>query len=257
MIENVNIEHLLTIAKEAGQATLEIYNRDFKIETKDDHSPLTEADTKSNDIILKHLKNIYPHIPYISEETKLAPYQGRKDWNYFWLIDPLDGTKEFIKKNGEFTINIALIENQVPVMGVVYVPVKDVCYFAEKKRGSFKIEGDGDPFKIRARVETGKEELIIVGSRSHASEELQAYVNEKKKEYNKVELISSGSSLKFCLVAEGKADIYPRTGPTYEWDTAAGHAVVLESGKGVYDFREDRPLVYNKENLLNDWFIVR
>jgi len=173
------------------------------------------------------------------------------------LIDPLDGTKEFIKKNGEFTINIALIENQTPVLGVIYVPVKDVFYYAKKGEGSFKIENEASAQPISATTETNKEKLVVVGSRSHGGDTLNEYLEKKREEYGEVELISSGSSLKFCLVAEGKADIYPRTGPTYEWDTAAGHAVVLESSKSVYDFESGKPLLYNKENLLNGWFIVR
>jgi len=257
VLEKINIDHILTIAEEAGKATLEIYDQDFSIEEKEDRSPITEADKKSNQIILNSLIKLYPEIPYISEETKQTPYTERRDWNHFWLIDPLDGTKEFINKNGEFTINIALIKDQIPVLGVIYVPVKDVFYYAQMGKGSFKIENGINAQAINATIKSDKEKLIVVGSRSHAGEALSEYLEKKREEYNEVELISSGSSLKFCLVAEGTADIYPRTGPTYEWDTAAGHAVVLESGKSVYDFESGMPLVYNKENLLNGWFIVR
>lgn len=257
MLEKIDIKQILDIAEEAGKATLEIYNRDFKIEAKDDRSPLTEADKKSNEIILDGLIQHYPDIPYISEETKQTAYEERRDWTHFWLIDPLDGTKEFIKKNGEFTINIALIEDQTPVLGVIYVPVKDIFYYAQKGMGSFKIEDGSKAQRISATTETNKDNLVVVGSRSHGGDTLNAYLEKKREEYGEVELISSGSSLKFCLVAEGKADIYPRTGPTYEWDTAAGHAVVLESGKSVYDFESGKPLLYNKENLLNGWFIVQ
>lgn len=256
MLDRIRMEDLLAVAKEAGLATLEIYNKEFNVELKDDRSPLTEADKKSNEIILNKLQNLYPEIPFISEETKQIPYQTRKEWDHFWLIDPLDGTKEFIKRNGEFTINIALIKNQQPVLGVIYVPVKDIMYYAQQGKGSFKIEKGGGEIPIKAREATD-DKLIIVGSRSHASQEFYDIVEEKKKHFNDVELISSGSSLKFCLVAEGKAHIYPRTGPTYEWDTAAGHAIALESGKEVYNFDDDEPLSYNKENLLNGWFIVR
>jgi 3'(2'), 5'-bisphosphate nucleotidase len=257
MLEKIDINQILNIAEKAGKATLEIYGREFTIEEKEDRSPVTEADERSNEIIIEALSKLHPDIPFISEETKQIPFTERKDWKYFWLIDPLDGTKEFIKKNGEFTINIALIEDHTPVLGVIYVPVKDIFYFAQRGKGSFKIEKGSADQPIKASVSTNKEKLIVVGSRSHGGDALNAYMEERKKEYKNVELISSGSSLKFCLVAEGKADIYPRTGPTYEWDTAAGHAVVLESGKSVYDFETDKPLVYNKENILNGWFIVR
>ena len=257
MLDQIQMAKLLSIAREAGEATLEIYNRDFNVEIKDDRSPLTEADKKSNEIIISRLTAEYPRTPFISEETKQTSYETRKDWTHFWLIDPLDGTKEFIKKNGEFTINIALIEKQTPVVGVIYVPVYDIMYYAQKGKGSFKIEKGASAQPISANKETNKEKLIVVGSRSHGGEALNDYIEKRKEEYSKVELISSGSSLKFCLVAESKADIYPRTGPTYEWDTAAGHAIVLESGKKVYDFKSGQPLVYNKENLLNGWFIVR
>lgn len=257
MLQNIDMNQILAIAEEAGKATLEIYNRGFNIEEKDDRSPLTEADKKSNEIILDGLLRNYPDIPYISEETKQRPYDERRTWRHFWLIDPLDGTKEFIKRNGEFTINIALIENQVPVLGVIYVPVKDIFYYSLKGTGSFKIDMGSGAQPIRATTEMNKEKLVVVGSRSHGGEALNAYIEKRRKEYREVELITSGSSLKFCLVAEGKADLYPRTGPTYEWDTAAGHAIVLESGKSVYDFDSGEPLLYNKENLLNGWFIVR
>lgn len=257
MLEKIDIDQILAIAEEAGKETLEIYGREFSIEEKEDRSPVTEADKKSNEVIINALSESYPDIPFISEESKQTPYTERKNWNYFWLIDPLDGTKEFIKKNGEFTINIALIEGQTPILGVIYVPVKDIFYYAKKGKGSFKIENGTSAQPISATIETTKEKLVVLGSRSHGGEALNEYIEKKKEEYSEVELISSGSSLKFCLMAEGKADIYPRTGPTYEWDTAAGHAVVLESGKSVYDFKSGEPLLYNKENLLNGWFIVR
>ena len=257
MLDKIDINKILKIAEDAGKATLDIYAREFSVEEKEDRSPVTEADKKSNDIIIAALTDLYPDIPFISEETRQTPYTERKNWKHLWLIDPLDGTKEFIKKNGEFTINIALIEDQIPILGVIYVPVKDIFYYAEKGKGSFKIEQGSPQQQIHASVETSKDKLTVVGSRSHGGDTLNAFLDEKRSEYRDVELISSGSSLKFCLVAEGKADIYPRTGPTHEWDTAAGHAVVLESGKSVYDFETGEPLLYNKENLLNGWFIVR
>ena len=257
MLDKIDIDQIMAIAEQAGKATLEIYHREFIVEEKKDRSPITEADKKSNEIIIEGLHKHYPKIPYISEETKQIPYKERRSWEQFWLIDPLDGTKEFIKKNGEFTINIALIEDQAPVLGVIYVPVHDIFYYAQKNLGSFKMNSDASHKSISASIMTTKEKLVVVGSRSHGGEALNAYIEKQKEEFNEVELLTSGSSLKFCLVAEGKADVYPRTGPTYEWDTAAGHAIVLESGKAVYEMESGKPLLYNKENLLNGWFIVR
>ena len=205
---------------------------------------------------MEGLQKYYPDIPYISEETKQISYDERKNWEYFWLIDPLDGTKEFIKKNDEFTVNIALIHKGVSELGVVYLPAKDILYYAIKGQGSFKVEQSGDPQKINARKLQDKKELIIMGSRSHGNQELQDFVEQKKQEYENVEFIASGSSLKFTMIAEGKADIYPRLGPTMEWDTGAAHAIVLESGKKVYKYGTDEQLKYNKEDLLNPWFIV-
>ena len=251
------MKQLLKISSEAGLAILEIYNKDFDVEYKQDNSPLTLADQKSNQIIISRLIELYPKIPYISEETKQTPYEQRKNWEYFWLIDPLDGTKEFIKKNGEFTINIALIYKSEPILGIVYAPVKDKLYYALKGQGSYKIEGEQAPEQIHARKNISFDKLVVVGSRSHAGKELENYINEMRQQYKTIEFIAAGSSLKFCLVAEGKADIYLRTGPTMEWDTAAGHIIAVESGKEVLQFKNGNPLIYNKRDLLNSWFIVR
>jgi len=256
MLSKIDINKLLMIAKNAGKAIMEIYSKPIEVEQKSDDSPLTLADRQSNKIILEGLKNFYPDIPYISEETKLTSYDERKDWEYFWLIDPLDGTKEFIKRNGEFTVNIALIHKNTPVLGVVYLPDKDIFYYAKKGEGSYKIEGSETAQKINARILEDKSQIVIMGSRSHGNQELEDYVNQKKNEYESVEFIPAGSSLKFTLIAEGKADIYPRLGPTMEWDTAAAHAIVLESGKQVLKYGTNEPLEYNKENLLNPWFLV-
>jgi 3'(2'), 5'-bisphosphate nucleotidase len=257
MIDQINIQNLNQIAIDAGVAIMKIYSLPIEVEQKADDSPLTLADRESNRIILEGLQKYYPDIPYISEETKQIAYDERKNWEYFWLIDPLDGTKEFIKKNDEFTVNIALIHNGVPELGVVYLPAKDILYYAIKGQGSFKVEQNGEAQKINTRKLQDKKELIIMGSRSHGNQELQDYVKQKKQEYEKVEFIASGSSLKFTMIAEGKADIYPRLGPTMEWDTGAAHAIVLESGKKVYKYGTDEQLTYNKENLLNPWFIVK
>ena len=256
MLDNIDIQKINQMAKDAGVAIMKIYSQPIEVEQKDDNSPLTLADRESNKIILEGLEKYYPGRPYISEETKQISYEERKNREHFWLIDPLDGTKEFIKKNDEFTVNIALIHDGVPELGVVYLPVKEILFYAIKEQGSFKVEQNGEPQKISARQLQDNKELIIMGSRSHGNQELQDFVDQKKQEYEKVEFIPAGSSLKFTMIAEGKADIYPRLGPTMEWDTGAAHAIVLESGKKVFKYGTDEQLKYNKENLLNPWFIV-
>jgi len=256
--KNIDVDFLVTLAQKAGDAIMEIYSRDFSVETKDDRSPLTEADKKSNEVILAGLKEKYPAIPFISEETKLIPYAERKDWKLFWLIDPLDGTKEFIKKNGEFTVNIALVSDGVPVVGVVYVPAQGKTYYGAQGQGSFKLESRNEaPVKIENNEHyASKSKVIVVGSRSHLDENTMAFVDQLKASGKEVEFNSSGSSLKFCLVAEGKADVYPRFAPTMEWDTGAADAVVRYAGKNVFERGTGRPLQYNKESLLNPYFIV-
>ncbi len=253
MLKNINQKDIVDIAREAGDAIMEIYKRDFTIEYKDDKSPLTEADIKSNEIICTALATLYPDIPILSEENKAAPYTDRKDWDYFWLIDPIDGTKEFIKKTGEFTVNIALIYKDTPVLGVVYAPVLEDMYYAKKDEGAFK---NDQRLPLKSNDHPDKT-LKVVASVSHLSEETQAFIDNLTSITEHVEQVSKGSSLKLCLVAEGEADLYPRLGPTMEWDTGAAHAVVLESGKQVVQYENDKPLVYNKENLLNPWFVVR
>ena len=283
------MNHLLIpihAAVEAGNAILQVYrSSDFKVELKADKSPLTLADRNAHEIIMPHLSKFA--IPVLSEEGKNIPYDKRKTWDTFWLVDPLDGTKEFIKKNGEFTVNIAKISNNKPVAGVVFVPDKNILYFASSQIGSYRADlsqiGDwlngkmGDPDRFANLSDSTAAEIVneltgnstklpvkpstrrpytIVGSRSHATPELEAVVEEKRRQYGEVEFISAGSSLKLCLVAEGRADIYPRTGPTMEWDTAAGQAIVENAGGKVYQYDTTEPLVYNKENLLNPWFVV-
>jgi 3'(2'), 5'-bisphosphate nucleotidase len=248
----IKIQDIIEIAKQAGKEILQIYEKDFNVEYKEDQSPLTEADKLSNNMITSKLKNLYPAIPIIAEESKHTPYEERKDWDYFWLVDPLDGTKEFIKKNGEFTINIALIQKNIPILGVVYVPVKDIIYYADQN-GSFKQEKEVIT-KLEAKENKSKEKLIIVASRSHFNEETKNYIKSLGKKY---ELVSAGSALKLCLIAENKADLYPRLGPTMEWDTAAAHAVVKFAGKKVINYETNKELIYNKENLLNPWFMVK
>jgi len=251
VLKDIDVKQIIAIAKDAGDAIMEIYNKDFTVEYKNDKSPLTEADLKSNEMICKALNELYPSIPILSEENKAAPYAERKDWEYFWLIDPIDGTKEFIKKNGEFTVNIALIQNDTPVLGVVYAPVLDEMYYAKKGDGAFK-----NAKKLPLLINNNpKESLSVVASKSHLSEETQAFID--KLDTKIIEQVSKGSSLKLCMVAEGIADIYPRLAPTMEWDTGAAHAIVLEAGKEVVQFENGEAVVYNKENLLNPWFIVQ
>ncbi len=259
-------------AKRAGEAILDVYDSDFAVEQKEDKSPLTLADKRSNEIIENVLEQTITvnnsTVPILSEEGKETPYDERKKWEYFWLVDPLDGTKEFIKRNGEFTVNIALIHKHKPVLGIIYIPVKDVFYFAAINVGSYKLEGSEiitDDLSIEGLIDKSqklpldsndKTTLTVIGSRSHTSEEFTEFVQRLNEKHGNVEFISSGSSLKLCLVAEGKADVYPRFGPTMEWDTAAGQAIVEQANGTVMDTQTNEPLKYNKNNLLNPFFIV-
>lgn len=253
MLNQINIKDIVNIAKKAGDAIMEIYEKDFTIEYKEDDSPLTDADIKSNEIICNALAELYADIPILSEENKEVPYSNRKEWEYFWLIDPIDGTKEFIKKNGEFTVNIALIHKDRPVLGVVYAPVLNDVYFSKQGEGAYK---NDQRLPLRSN-EHPERELRVVASKSHLSEETQTFIDHLGLKTGHIEQVSKGSSLKLCMVAEGEADIYPRLAPTMEWDTAAAHAVILESGKKVVNFKTRKSLVYNKEDLLNPWFIAK
>jgi len=256
MIDTIDIQKIIAIAKEAGAAIMQIYAKDFDVAFKADASPLTEADKAANAIICDALQKLYPHIPMLSEENKAADYSERKNWEYLWVIDPLDGTKEFIKKNGEFTVNIALVHNGIPVLGVVYAPALETTYYAKQGLGAFK-EQKGDSRKLpETSNQTPEKQLTVVASRSHLSPETETFIDGLRQKTESVTMTSIGSSLKLCLVAEGKADYYPRLAPTMEWDTAAAQAVVLESGKQVINHETNQPLTYNKENLLNPWFIV-
>ena len=262
----------LLAAKRAGEAILDVYGSDFAVEQKDDKSPLTLADKRSHEIIMDVLEQTITvnnsTVPILSEEGRGIPYDERKEWEYFWLVDPLDGTKEFIKRNGEFTVNIALIHKHKPVLGIIYIPVKDVFYFAAINFGTYKLENSEnltDNLSIEELIDksqrlpltsNNKSSLTVIGSRSHTSEEFSEFVKRLNEKYGNVEFISSGSSLKLCLVAEGTADVYPRFGPTMEWDTAAGQAIVEQAEGRVMDIQTREPLRYNKENLLNPFFIV-
>jgi len=251
MIKNIDLKEIKKIAMDASEEIMKIYIKDFTVAYKEDESPLTEADTKSNEIICTRLETLYPDIPILSEENKLVPYESRRSWEYYWCIDPIDGTKEFIKKNDEFTINIALIHKDTPVLGVVYAPALKEMYSAKEGEGAYKNE-QRLPLE---KNENLQESMRVVASKSHLSEETQAFIDALPTK--KVEQVSKGSSLKLCMVAEGSADIYPRLAPTMEWDTAAAHAVVLEAGKKVIEYGTEKDIVYNKENLLNPWFIVK
>ena len=251
MLDKIELEDIVFIAKDAGEAIMQIYNRDFNIEYKDDKSPLTEADLKANDIICSNLTRLYPNIPIMSEENKQVAYDNRKKWDYYWCIDPIDGTKEFIKKNDEFTVNIALIHKNTPVLGVVYAPAINEMYKAKKGEGAFK---NNQKLPLQTNLNP-KEKLFVVASKSHLSHETQEFIDNL--ETKKIEQVSKGSSLKLCMVAEGKADIYPRLAPTMEWDTAAADAIVREAGKMTYQFDTNKPIIYNKKELLNPWFIVK
>lgn len=262
----------LFAAKRAGEAILDVYGSDFAVEQKDDKSPLTLADTRSHEIIMDVLEQTITvnncTVPVLSEEGRGIPFDERKEWECFWLVDPLDGTKEFVKRNGEFTVNIALIQKHKPVLGIIYIPVKDVFYFAAINFGTYKLENSEnlvDNLSIKELLDksqrlplinNNKSSFTVIGSRSHTSEEFSEFVKRLNEKYGKVEFISSGSSLKLCLVAEGRADVYPRFGPTMEWDTAAGQAIVEQAEGRVMDIQTREPLRYNKENLLNPFFIV-
>jgi 3'(2'), 5'-bisphosphate nucleotidase len=251
-INEINFEKVCAIAREAGAAIMEIYAGEFNVELKGDNSPLTCADRASHEVIMAGLQQAYPEIPILSEEGRDIPYEERCQWSRFWLVDPLDGTKEFIKRNGEFTVNIALIEDGQVVAGVVYVPVRNTMYFGGLGAGCWRLEGDGEAEEIRVREADHTAGLTVVMSRSHPSPELEAYLQNIRV----AEALPVGSSLKLCVVAEGKADLYPRLGPTMEWDTAAGHGVVEAAGGTVLTV-EGKPLKYNKESLLNPYFIVK
>lgn len=255
-------------ALDAGKSIMDIYNdpeSDFGIERKADNSPLTLADKASHKMIMNAL-SVTP-FPVLSEEGRDIPYSERKGWDTFWLVDPLDGTKEFIKRNGEFTVNIALISKGNPVLGVIYVPVRKELYFATESLGAYKlteidssIQPSMDEIQqdaVRLPLPYAHQGIVIVASRSHQSEETISFIENIKKQGQPVTLLNSGSSLKICLVAEGSANIYPRFAPTMEWDTAAGHAIAHAAGCEVFHADGKTPLQYNKEDLHNPWFIVK
>lgn len=250
-------------AIEASKDILTIYKSDdFEIESKEDNSPLTKADKAAHKIISSILQE--SKIPILSEEGKSIPYETRKYWNKLWIVDPIDGTKEFIKRNGEFTVNIALIENNKPVIGVILAPASGVLYFSEKNIGAFKSTTNLDYFNpenllaeaLPLPLNHENKAYTVVASRSHLSKETEAYVENLRTKHGEVKFISIGSSLKLCMVAEGMANCYPRFAPTMEWDTAAGQAICEAAGFQVLDFKTKKSMIYNREDLLNNWFIV-
>jgi 3'(2'), 5'-bisphosphate nucleotidase len=251
------LEQIIIIAKAAGDAIIQVYSTDFNVVKKDDNSPLTQADLAAHHVIVQALSKLTPDIPILTEESESISYQTRSQWHQYWLIDPLDGTREFVKRNGEFTVNIALIDNHVPVLGVVYAPVTGLLYYASHRQGAYKQLGASKPQKINTRV-LSLNHSTIAGSRSHSNEKMQQFMH-KLEEVTGVapELISMGSSLKICLVAEGLADVYPRLGPTSEWDTAAAHSVLQEAGGDIVDMT-NQSLRYNtKDSLLNPSFFAK
>ena len=271
------LQTAIQAALSAGEEILKVYtSADFGVEMKADNSPLTLADKAGHEAIVAILKET--GLPILSEEGKAIPYSERKDWKQFWMVDPLDGTKEFIKRNGEFTVNIALIEDNTPILGVVYVPVTEELYYASAE-GSFKSNVKCRKSNVESQMSNvGLEDAIdlrlatcdtttfrVVGSRSHMSQETMDYIDTLDIKGKEIEIVSKGSSLKLCMVAEGLADVYPRMAPTMEWDTAAGHAIAKYAGKKVLQYTAkikdnievEKDVVYNKENLLNPWFVVK
>ncbi len=248
----------------AGEAIMEIYRTgDFCVELKSDNSPLTIADKRAHEIIDKILQST--GIPVLSEEGKNIPYSQRGQWSQLWVVDPIDGTKEFIKRNDEFTVNIALVVDQQPLLGVILVPALGELYFSNVPEGAYKFSGEYSPemsfealmdASLRLPLAPKREIYSVIGSKSHMSPETEAFIEKIRSEKGEIDFVSKGSSLKFCMIAEGTADIYPRFSPTMEWDTAAGTAIVLGAGGTVTDYSTNKPMLYNRPELLNQWFIV-
>lgn len=265
------LETIKNVALQAGRAIMNIYARseaDWEVELKSDSSPLTLADRESHSIIAHTLEAT--DIPLLSEEGNLYPYEMRRKWHRLWIVDPLDGTKEFLKRNGEFTVNISLVEDGVPVMGVIFAPALMRLWWGAVDVGAFtatvsegqKVDGKsvyviGESHVLPVKDRMPGQPYRVVASRSHLSSETEEFIEDLRNEYGTVQTVNAGSSLKLCLVAEGNADIYPRLAPTMEWDTAAGHAIALAAGCSVTDATTGKPLLYNKEDLHNPFFVVR
>jgi len=269
------VDAAIDAALEAGKEIMAVYESAFAVEYKDDRSPLTEADMRAHQVIDAILQKT--DLPVLSEEGREIAPEERQHWQYYWLVDPLDGTKEFVKRNGEFTVNIALMQRDatqagprgaaVPIAGVLYVPAKDVLYFAWQGGGAYcqyeaatlarSTAYERAAQATRLPMSGAKRTYTIVASRSHQSPETEAFIRRAEEEHGNVQLTSMGSALKICLVAEGAADVYPRYAPTMEWDTAAGHAIANEAGHELIDLITNAPMRYNKQDLVNNWFIVQ
>ncbi|MBC8255837.1 MAG: 3'(2'),5'-bisphosphate nucleotidase CysQ [Candidatus Marinimicrobia bacterium] len=245
------IQSVIKIAKQAGLVIMEVYKTDFDIQIKNDKSPVTEADTRANEIIIDGLLKITPDIPILSEEGRDIPYEERSKWESFWLVDPLDGTKEYIKKNDEFTVNIAYMQNNLPIFGVVYAPALDELYWGNVEKGAYKSIAGKTYNKINVRTQLNSP-VQIATSRSHPSPKMDKFLSQFKSN----DLHPMGSSLKICSVADGRVHFYPRLGPTMEWDTGASHAVIKAAGGEIIKYGTNKPLKYNKEDLLNPEFIA-
>ena len=245
------IDEVIAIARNAGEKIIDIYDSKFSIEYKADKSPLTAADIAAHNAICKHLQRLTPELPILSEESAAIPYSTRRTWTQYWLVDPLDGTREFVKRNGEFTVNIALIDNNQPLLGVIQIPVSDVCYYGIAGRGAYKQDPHGTTTEITTKT-TDPNNLTIAGSRSHGNNRQRAFLEQ----FPDARIVALGSSLKLCMIAEGMVDIYPRFGPTSEWDTAAAQAIVEAAGGRVTTMAIE-PLMYNKrDTLVNPHFVV-
>lgn len=266
MASGIDLNRLLEISLAAGKEIMAVYGQELAVEAKVDDSPLTIADQRSHHVIDAGLKSAYPEIPVLSEEGSEISYEERKNWQRFWLVDPLDGTKEFIKQNGEFTVNIALIEENYPVLGAIYVPATDVFYYGEENGGAYKLEeASVGKFEnaaalreksISLSARKALDKIRIVTSRSHMSVETQEFIERLNDGRKSIERVSAGSSLKFCLIAEGQADYYPRFAPTMEWDTAAGQAIVEAAGGIVQGTKDQSRFSYNQKSLTNGWFLA-
>ncbi len=244
------LEHVIGIAGQAAERILQVYRTPFEVESKRDASPVTEADMQAHHCIVDALSDLTPGWPVLSEESAHIPYSQRRKWKRYWLVDPLDGTREFVKRNDEFTVNIALIEHHRPILGVIQAPVSGVCYYARRGAGAFKRNASGQVLRIAAR--SCPEQVVVAGSRSLENGPLRAFLAQ----LDDYRLISKGSSLKSCLVAEGRADIYPRIGPTSEWDTAAAQIIVAEAGGRLMDLYGEELRYNTKDSLLNPNFLV-
>jgi len=253
----MSLDSIRAIAIDAGKAIMEVYSRDFSVRAKLDASPLTEADLAAHAIIERGLREQFPELPLLSEEgSEQVPYATRKQWQRYWLVDPLDGTKEFVKRNGQFTVNIALIDGNRPLAGVVHVPATEITYWGAAGTGAFKSTGTAAAVPIRCSPMPTGGRLRVVGSSSHQSAETAAYLEALKQRYGELSFLAVGSSIKICMIAEGAADIYPRLAPTMEWDTAAAHAILNAAGGRLVRHDSGQELVYNKPNLLNKWFVA-